>query len=302
LQAGLAALRLLRRETWDVLVLGHLNLAAMLLTVGRDRLPPGLAFVHGLEAWQPLGRLRRRGLLRVQRILFNSRHTQKRSLAANPWFASLAGEICPLGLLPAEPGGASANGVTEVPTEPFALAIGRMARAEGYKGFEEMIRAWPRVEQRRPGFPLVIIGYGDDQARLKGLAREVGANVRFLGSVNHEVVDACLEACTCFCMPSRGEGLGLVYLQAMRSGKPVLAGSGDAGREVVVDGQTGRTVDPANADELVQGILEVSGDRAWSLGQAGQERFHALFAYERFLERFARHVREVSAVRAVCSA
>jgi glycosyltransferase involved in cell wall biosynthesis len=84
-----------------------------------------------------------------------------------------------------------------------------------------------------------------------------------------------------------------VYLEAMRAGKPVLAGSGDAGPEVVVQGQTGRTVDPTNADELLQGIQDVSGDRAEAMGRAGRQRFDEHFAYDKFLARLSPHLHEI---------
>ena len=152
---------------------------------------------------------------------------------------------------------------------------------------------WPRVIQERPNFPLVIIGDGDGRPRLEALAGQLGSNVRFLGTVDDAARDVYLKSCRCFCLPARGEGFGLVYLEAMRAGKPVLAGSLDAGREVVLDGITGRTVDPTNAEELVAGILDVSGEKAEQMGIAGLERFEQHFCYEKFVARFSRHVREV---------
>jgi phosphatidylinositol alpha-1,6-mannosyltransferase len=171
--------------------------------------------------------------------------------------------------------------------------IGRMAQSERYKGQEEMIRVWPAVERARPGMRLVLIGDGDDRMRLESLAREIGANVEFLGRVDNEVRDAYLAGCCCFCLPSRGEGFGLVYLEAMRAGKPVLASCRDAGGEVVVDGVTGRAVDPTKPDDLLQGILDVSGPRAEEMGRASYQRFQENFRYERFLERFVECVRSV---------
>ena len=73
----------------------------------------------------------------------------------------------------------------------------------------------------------------------------------------------------------------------------MLAGSGDAGREVVVDGVTGRTVDPTDPEDLLRGILDVSGEQAGRMGRAGRDRFTAHFRYERFLERFSEQVYQV---------
>jgi phosphatidyl-myo-inositol dimannoside synthase len=301
ISTGLKVLTLLKREQWDVVVLGHLSLVPLLLGLtGRAR-PRSVAFIHGLEAWQPLTRLRRMGLRQVDRLLYNSLHTRKRSLAANPWLADRPNDIvCPLGLLPdGDPVGriskpASASGrLADLPPN-YTLIVGRMSRSESYKGHEELIRIWPVVARQRPDFPLLIAGDGDDRPRLEDLARRLNSPVRFLGKVDAVIRDQLLAGCRCFCMPSRGEGLGLVYLEAMRAGKPVLAGSTDAGAEVVVDGVTGRTVDPVNPQALLEGLLDVSGDRAGQMGQAGRRRFQECYSYERFRERFSHCLDKVS--------
>jgi phosphatidylinositol alpha-1,6-mannosyltransferase len=306
LRTAVAGWRLLARDSWDLLVLGHLNLAALALAVARDRLPPSLAFIHGLEAWRQVRGLRRRGLARIDKILYVSGHTRDRSQAANPWLTRVRSAICPWGLLPREAPSqlaSASNGFHPVvsPEGSFALSVGRMARSESYKGHEELIRIWPAVQRVRPGLRLVLIGEGDGRPRLERIAHDLSADVEFLGRVDDAVRNAYLEACRCFCLPSRGEGLGLVYLEAMRAGKPVLAGSGDAGREVVMDGVTGRTVDPTNPVELLQGVLDVSGDKATKMGQAGYQRFQEHFRYERFLDRLTEHVRSVCCAKSVVS-
>jgi phosphatidylinositol alpha-1,6-mannosyltransferase len=312
------ALRLgLRR--WDLVLLGHANLAPLVPLVHRRGGGPLVAVVYSLEAWRPLGVLHRRGLARADRVLYISAHSRALSEAANPWLAAVPGAVCHLGLLPSDQeSGVRGQGAPEgrqsiarggnpwdatgegdnpwgatLTPGSFALSVGRMDSKERYKGHEEMIALWPRVQAQRPGLRLVLIGDGDDRPRLEALARAAGAAVEFLGAVDDDTRDASLRACRCFCLPARGEGFGLVYLEAMRLGKPVLAGSTDAGREVVVDGVTGRAVDPTNPDELLDGILDVSGARAEALGEAGRERFDEQFRYDRFLERFGAHLREV---------
>jgi glycosyltransferase involved in cell wall biosynthesis len=296
-RAARLAARTLRRGPWDLLILGHLHLAPLLLTGRRGRhWKAGLGLVYGLEAWRPLSRLRRLGIERLDRLVFISEHSRDAAYQVNRWMEQMPSEVCYLGLGP-ESGGRGqgaggreqeAGGSRGEPGEDFALSIGRMASGEAYKGFEEMIRVWLEVERRRPGFPLVIIGDGDDHPRLQQLAIQLGANVRFLGAVDDSTRDAHLRACRCFCLPSRGEGFGLVYLEAMREGKPVLAGSQDAGREVVVDGVTGRMVDARDPEQLVAGILDVSGEHSAEMGQAGKRRLNEQFSYSAFRDRLRR--------------
>lgn len=275
------------RKSWDLVILGHINLAPLVLTRG-SRLPPLLTVIYGLDGWQPVRGLWKRGLKRSRMVLFISQHSQAESQKINPWLGDLPSAICHLALLPQEKEPLPENPCDVEPVsqeKEFALIVGRMARNEAYKGHEELIRIWPQVERSRPGLQLAIIGEGDDRLRLEALVRHSGANVRFVGAVDDLSRDRYLQNCRCFCLPSRGEGFGLVYLEAMRAGKPVLAGNEDAGKEVVLDGITGRAVNPQNPDDLLQGILDVSGDKAEQWGGAGKERFDRHFCYEAFRDR-----------------
>ena len=79
-----------------------------------------------------------------------------------------------------------------------------MDASERYKGFEELIRVWPRVREQRPELVLVLIGDGDDRARLEAIANDQGPSIRFVGRVTDQERDAWLAGCRCFCLPSRG--------------------------------------------------------------------------------------------------
>lgn len=280
-----------RGEPWDLVILGHVNLAPLVLALEGSHRQPLLTIVYGLDAWRPLRGLRKRAVSLSNRICYISEHSRTESEKHNPWLAHIAADVCHLGLLP-EPNHPAPmqNGTTAGHgrvSGAFALSVGRMSRAEAYKGHEELIRIWPQVEPFRPGLSLVMIGDGDDRLRLEALARSLKANVSFLGAVDDPTRDWHLRHCRCFCLPSRGEGLGLVYLEAMRCGKAVLAGATDAGREVVVDGVTGRSVDAQVPGELLQGVLDVTGDGAEGMGRAGRDRFDSTFSYAPFLKRFS---------------
>lgn len=274
------------RQRWDFVLLGHLNLAPLLLAVRQRKPLARVAVVYGRDAWHPIRGLKRRGIETVAKILYISEYSRQRSLAANPWLAAIPSTVCHLALLPSNP--SEGDGLPALATtRPFALTIGRMSKADRHKGFEQLIRAWPLVNQQQPELELVLIGEGDDRPRLQHLAKELTVPVRFLGAVGDTTRNSYLHACHCFCLPAQGEGFGLVYLEAMRMRKPVLAGAGDAAREVIVDGVTGRTVDPQNQGQLVEAILEIGGPKGVTMGQAGYDRFHSLFCYEQFLTRFA---------------
>lgn len=300
-RAGLQSLWAGAGQPWDLVLLGHLHLAALTLAARRRPAAALVGVVYSLEAWRPIQGLRRRALQRFQKLLFISEHSRELAYRANPWLRAVPSAVCHLGLLPGDeqPSDRSAKNADPGlprPSGRFALSVGRMLAVERHKGHEELIRAWPQVNQRQPDLSLVLIGDGDDRPRLEAIAREQRARVRFLGSVDNATRDAYLQACQCFCLPSRAEGFGLVFLEAMRAGKPVVAGSTDAGREVIEDRVTGRTVNPDDQTALVKAILCVAGPDGHRLGAAAQTRFAQSFAYAPFLGRFAGSLGQASAL------
>src|SRR5260221_434552 len=103
-----------------------------------------------------------------------------------------------------------------------APMVGRMPRHERYKGHDWLIDVWPFVVPSVPDARLVVVGRGDDRARLEArvAAAGVGGAIRFAGRVSDEELAGLYRACAFFVMPSANEGFGLAYLEAMRAGKP----------------------------------------------------------------------------------
>src|SRR5258708_37666662 len=95
--------------------------------------------------------------------------------------------------------------------------LSRLVKREDYKGHREMLDAWPLVLRRLPTAQLWIAGDGDLRPDLEQAAAERGLAhaVRFLGFVSEERKRHLLQESRCMAVPSRGEGFGLVYLEAM---------------------------------------------------------------------------------------
>lgn len=312
-KASFLAAKTALSERFDRVLVMHLNLAPVTLVPGffrgaalRAAWPRpasggarALGVIHSLEAWTPLSPVRRAGVTRVGsagRWVSVSDHSRRTAIAHNPWLAKLDYGVLHLGLLPTEDKaevGRAETSIGTLPDHPFLLVIGRMSRSEGYKGHEELVRAWPEVRRSRPDLSLAIIGQGDDRDRLVGLARDLGIlahsprdiGVHFLGGVDEHTKQMALSTAAAFALPARGEGFGLVYLEAMRAGRPVLAGVDDSAKEIVLDRQTGRTIDPRRPDEVVRGVLEVTDPAHATWGEAGRRRFEAAFSFEAFANR-----------------
>ena len=111
----------------------------------------------------------------------------------------------------------------------------------------------------------------------------------FLGAVSEERKVQLLLSASCLALPSRGEGFGLVYLEAMRLGRPCLVSNLDAGREVVEPPKAGLAVDPADTSELGSALIRLltpgpEWDQ-WSI--QSRQHFEANFTAERFQSRLA---------------
>ena len=117
-----------------------------------------------------------------------------------------------------------------------------------------MIAAWPAVIQNIPDAELWIVGDGSLRPDLESLAQQssVRDRIHFFGRVSPEKKEELLGQCRCLALPSRGEGFGLVYLEAMRVGRPCLVSTADSGREVVDPPAAGLAANQDRAEELVQ--------------------------------------------------
>ena len=276
------ALRLLFKCDRDtVIVCAHVHLApvAWLMAWRGGRVTYVLC---GIESWVPLRPAERRAL-RGGRLVAISQHTAQRFKDANPEFAGATVDVCHPGL-PARPTDTSSAG------EPAALIVGRLAADEGYKGHELLLDAWPRVLERHPDARLWIVGDGDDRPRLESVTARLGLRhaVTFAGRVSDQELDALYRRCRFFVMPSRHEGFGLVFLEAMRAGKACIGAVG-AASEIIEHGVTGLIVNPARLDDVCGAVVRLfdEPDTCARFGRAGAARFRAEFTDARFRARFA---------------
>lgn len=264
-----AAGRRLRFASWGLsagavdhrtLVVGlhvHLLAVALPLVWQGARLA---SVMYGIEVWKPLRRLERAALQRAWRRIAISHHTVARFHATHPDLAEAAVRVCHPAVPSAAPAGA------RMFDGPYALIVGRMAAAERYKGHDALLAIWPRVRASVPDARLVIAGDGDDRDRLEAVARAAGlaGSVVFTGRVDAATLAALYRDATAFVMPSAGEGLGLVYLEAMAAGTPCVARPG-APEEIITHGVNGVIVDPETdgGSRLAAAIIHLLTDAHW---------------------------------------
>ena len=161
-----------------------------------------------------------------------------------------------------------------------------------------MIGAWPSVMARIPDAELWIVGDGSLRPELERVARDssVRDRIRFLGRVSPERKQELLGQCRCLALPSRGEGFGLVYLEAMRVGRPCLVSTVDSGREVVDPPEAGLAVNPDHPEELADATCRLlTLGSAWeSVSKQARRRYNDRFTASAFRLRLQQAILEAS--------
>jgi phosphatidylinositol alpha-1,6-mannosyltransferase len=260
----------------------HLGLARAQRVIPPRLRGPYAVFLHGIESWATLDPADVAMLNGAVLRIANSAYTAARVRAANPALADI--DVCPLAL--SEPIVARASRPPRGSGAPTALIVGRMAKAERYKGHDELIDVWPAVEAAVPAARLVVVGDGDDRQRLeqKAAASAAADAIEFVGFLDDYALERMYATATLLAMPSRAEGFGLVYLEAMAHALPCLGSTHDAAREVIADGETGLLIDPDDPAALAQGLVRLLADRAFAgaCGRAGFARLERHFGFARF--------------------
>lgn len=145
-----------------------------------------------------------------------------------------------------------------VPFDPEILMVGNLQRS---KGHELVLRALASLRSSFPRLQCRIVGEGPDHAQFASLARalNIEAQVQFVGRRSRSEVADAMRRCSVFALPSRNEGLGCVYLEAMSCGKPVIGCRGQGIDEVIEHGKNGWLVPAEGIEELVEGLSALLG-------------------------------------------
>ncbi|HET8925430.1 MAG TPA: glycosyltransferase family 4 protein [Candidatus Acidoferrum sp.] len=295
----MTAIRTARRKAKLVLA-AHPNLGPVVqaMSVVAPRMK-SIICTHGIEVWEPLTGLRRRALRHANIVLAPS-HDTADQVALHQGVARERIRILPWALDPQFEAllaaGAQSIPPGDFPSGHVILTVGRWLAAERYKGMDTLITALPRLLTRWPDIHLVFAGGGDDRAWLEELAEKNGIHrhVHFLTGLSSTELAACYAACEIFALPSRGEGFGFVYLEAMAKGKPVIGGAHGGAPEVIADGVTGYLVPHGDAIQLATSIEALLADpvHAKEMGARGRQRAEHEFRFNVFAKSLKKILRE----------
>jgi phosphatidylinositol alpha-1,6-mannosyltransferase len=271
----------------QVAYLAHPNLARLgaLLRLTNPKLRYWVA-THGVEVWRPLKPLSRLALRGAHGVTAPSRFTLEQlrtRQGLNP--SKLA--LVPHGL---EPGFAD-SGLDRDEPSPSGLILTVARLAEAGKGIDTVIRALPKVLQAVPGASYIVVGEGCQRACLEQLAAQSGVHdrVHLVGRQGEQELKNCYRKADVFVMPSRQEGFGIVFLEAMAFGKPVIGAAFGGIPDIVVDGVTGFLVKYGDVEALAERLICLLRDpdlRA-RMGLAAQQRVRENYTFGDFRRRLS---------------
>ncbi len=276
---------LLRDADYDLVLCAHINLSPLGWLC---RLRTGATLVqvvHGSEAWHPTGRaIIDRAVRSMDGFITVSGVTKGR-------FSRWTGLAPETGFV--LPNSIDAERFTPGPKSPALLSryglhgktvlltLGRLDAGERAKGFDEVMEVLGALAEDTPDLAYLIVGDGSDRARLEAKAERLGLGERvvFAGFIPEDEKVDHYRLADAYVMPSKWEGFGIVYLEAMACGLPVVGSSIDGSLEAIPDESFGLTVDPAKPEEL-KGAVRASLAR----GHGVPERLNH-FSYENFSRR-----------------
>ena len=294
---AMTAMGTARRGTKLVLA-GHPNLAPIMQAM-RLLAPKMKSIVTSIEGIaERRGRLRRAALQRANFVLAPSRDTAEQ-VATQQEVARERIRVLPWALDPqfeALLSNTASKPPREFPSGRVILTAGRWVASERYKGMDTLITAMPRLLTTWPELQLALAGSGDDRAWLEDFAEKNGVqrHVHFLTGLSNEELAACYKACEVFALPSRGEGFGLVYLEAMACGKPVIGGTHGGAPELIQDGVTGYLVPHGDPIQLATALQTLLADpqHAREMGARGRQTVDHEYRFQNFVKALKKILRD----------
>ena len=297
---GLRLLSLAIAQKPSLVIMTHLNFAPIALILQKLIGTKYIAIAHGVEAWNIQNPLLKRSLQSADLILAVSNFTrdrlcQEQNLLADQvrilhnTFDAQAWKIAPKPQYLLKKYGLSAD-------QKIILTVSRLSATEQYKGYDRLLEIMPIIRQSIPNIHYIIVGKGDDRDRLEQIINQnnLQSCVTLAGFVADEYLCDYYNLCDLFAMPSKAEGFGIVYLEALACGKPVLGGNLDGTVDALCRGEIGVLINPDNLDEIAEAIIQIlSGqheNQAIYQPEFLRQQAIATFGFEHFQKTLSNHL------------
>jgi phosphatidylinositol alpha-1,6-mannosyltransferase len=272
---------------------GHIHLAPLVWLICKPLGIPYTVLTYGKEVWQPLPALPRTALQHADRIWTISRYSGDQSCNANQLDSNKI-QFLPCAVdgdrfLP----GSKSQKLLEtyrLADSMVLVTVARLWSGDIYKGVDVTLRALPAIAQAIPNVKYLVIGRGDDQPRLAKLAAELGVadRVVFAGFVPTADLANHYRLADAYIMPSQ-EGFGIVYLEAMACGVPVLSGDADGSADPLMDGRLGWRVPHRDPEAVAHACIEIlQNKQALAQGLPHDRRCDGVWLRQEAIEHFGK--------------
>jgi len=241
----------------------HLNFTPVAWYLKKLKSIPYWTVAHGIEAWNIQNSLLKIALKDADRILAVSHYTRDRLLKEQNLdpakvvvlpntFDSDRFKIAnkPQYLL---------DQYQLTPQQPIILTVARLAEVERYKGYDRILEALPEIKASIPNVHYILVGKGSDRDRVEQLIAQLNLQdcVSLAGFIPDDQLCDYYNLCDVFAMPSKREGFGIVYLEAMACGKPCLGGNQDGAIDALCHGDLGALVNPDDVESITQALIQI---------------------------------------------
>ena len=248
---------------------GHINLAPLIQTLCEPLGIPYTILTYGKEVWETLPPKYQIAMSQADRIWTISRYTRdslRDSFASrtcesnqlNPDKFQIVPCIVDENIFTMGPKSEDLLVQYNLIGAKILMTVARLRSTDIYKGVDVTIKALPQIAKTFPNVKYLVIGRGDDQSRLAQLAADLGVAERviFAGFVPQENLVEHYRLADAYVMPSQ-EGFGIVYLEALACGVPVLAGDADGSADPLQDGKLGWRVPHRDQGAVAVACIEM---------------------------------------------
>ena len=256
----------------DTVLLSHVNLSIagyfIKLLSPKTKL---ILFAHGREVWVPFKGWKKKLIAKFDRILPVSEYTKEvmKKLHRLPEAKLRVINNCLDPFLPipetSEKDKSLMNRYGLVQNDIILMTVTRMSINDRNKGYDKVFLALRDLKAGYPNLKYLVVGKYDKlekqaiDTRLKELGIE--ALIKFTGFIPEEQLAKYFNLADIYIMPSKKEGFGIVFIEAMYYGKPVIAGNVDGSVDALFNGKLGLLVNPESLDEIINAIIKVLNNK-----------------------------------------
>ena len=247
----------------DLIVCGHINFSPLALRIFNFLKIPYWVVVHGIDAWDIQDKVKVDALKSAQKIISVSAYTRDRIVAEQ----HISPELISLLPVTFDASQFTIKHKSQYllarhqlhPDQMVILTVTRLASGDRYKGYDQIIQALPAIRRQIPNICYLLVGKGHDRDRIEAMVDDLDVRdcVTFAGFVPDDELADYYNFCDVFAMPSKREGFGIVYLEALACGKPTIGGNQDGAIDALCNGELGVLVNPDSIDEIGETIVQI---------------------------------------------